>query len=113
MTETGQIFVFHLAPCSLQAPVEGARACNPVQLWGCLLKRVNTLVVGSTGTPKYAGLINFKARLNDVFLSLSQFLAYCFMRLWIDLCFVMVRKKDRENDRDRERMGESGHMHVF
>ena len=84
-----------------------------VQLWGCLLERVNTLVVGSTGTPKYAGLINFKARLNDVFLSLSQFLAYCFMRLWIDLCFVMVRKKYREKERDRERMGESGHMHVF
>ena len=66
VTETGQIFVFHVAPCSLQVPVEGARACNPVQLWGCLLERVNTLVVGSTGTPKYAGIIILKARLNVV-----------------------------------------------
>ena len=29
-------------------------------------------------------------------------------KLWIDLFFVMVRKKDRE--RDRERKGESGHV---
>ena len=76
------------SPCSLQVPVEGAWACNQVQLLGCLLERVITLVAGGTGTPVfYSFLLSCFSQLLSQSLSFLPFLllahahSHCFLAL--------------------------------